>query len=546
MANRFLNNIRINDSYTFPSTDGSNGQAIITDGAGNLTFGSAIASSADSAESVHISVKNTSGAQILKGTPVYVTGETGNSGKIEVAPADASDSAKMPALGLLESTLSNNGEGFCVQGGLLEGLATATIDGTATTANDNVYVKPGGGLTMTKPTGTGLIQNIAKVARAHASNGTLVVSSILRTNDVPNLTTGKIWVGDGNTVESTVVHLDEFSGRMGIGTDSPEYRLDVSGTTRSNEFISQSEALEVAYIANLGGTNNIGGSGFGSASFAGGEDNEAYGWKSIANGTRNRIGFNGLFGGGDNSAVFGSNNVAMGYNAAAFGVNNVVQGSGSIALGRTNLSSGVASVAAGDGVIASGNHSFACNINNTASGDGAIAGGFDTVASGGYAVSLGINTTATGWASFAMGDNCDATAGRAFATGLNSVASGQSAVVHGNNNVASGTNSFVSGANSTVSGFNSAALGNNLNVTSGAGTAVGVWNLDTGFYKFQVGVGTSELDRKNAFSVSGAGVIIAHVLAESDSYANDSQAGAGGVPVGGLYRNGSIVQIRIT
>jgi hypothetical protein len=229
MANRFLNNITVNDSYTFPSTDGSSGQAIITDGAGNLTFGSATAASADSAESVHISVKNTSGAQILKGTPVYVTGETGNSGKIEVAPADASDSAKMPALGLLESTLSNNAEGFCVQGGLLEGLATDTIDGTSTTANDTVYVKAGGGLTMTKPTGSNLIQNIAKVVRVHASNGSLVVSSILRTNDVPNLPTGKIWVGDGNTTVSDVVYLDESNGRMGIGTTSPGAKLHVTG-----------------------------------------------------------------------------------------------------------------------------------------------------------------------------------------------------------------------------------------------------------------------------------------------------------------------------
>jgi hypothetical protein len=39
MANRFLSNIRINDAYTFPVSDGASGQAIITDGAGNLTFG---------------------------------------------------------------------------------------------------------------------------------------------------------------------------------------------------------------------------------------------------------------------------------------------------------------------------------------------------------------------------------------------------------------------------------------------------------------------------------------------------------------------------
>ena len=245
---KFKSNIEIQASVEAGGSTGSSGQVLSSTGTGVAWINQVdVVSSADSAESIHISVKNTSGAQILKGTPVYVTGETGNSGKIEVAPADASDSAKMPALGLLESTLSNNGEGLCVQGGLLEGLATATIDGTATTANDTVYVKSGGGLTMTKPTGTGLIQNIAKVARAHASNGTLVVSSILRTNDVPNLTTGKIWVGDGNTVESTVVHLDEVNGRMGIGTDSPTLALDVRGTqgSPSSSGTSQTGSLSI-------------------------------------------------------------------------------------------------------------------------------------------------------------------------------------------------------------------------------------------------------------------------------------------------------------
>ena len=38
MANRFLSNIRINDAYTFPASDGNDGQVITTDGAGNLAF----------------------------------------------------------------------------------------------------------------------------------------------------------------------------------------------------------------------------------------------------------------------------------------------------------------------------------------------------------------------------------------------------------------------------------------------------------------------------------------------------------------------------
>jgi len=218
MANRFLNNITINDAYTFPSTDGSNGQAIITDGAGNLSFGSVAAASATSSESTHLNVKNTSGSLIAKGTPVYITGNVGNTNKLEIAPADASSASTMPAVGLLETDLADNGEGFVVQGGFLKDLVTATIDGTSTSSNDTVYVKSGGGLTMTKPTGaSNFIQNIAKVARVHASNGSLVVSSILRANDVPNLSPGKIWVGDGNTIESTVVDIDETNNILTVG-----------------------------------------------------------------------------------------------------------------------------------------------------------------------------------------------------------------------------------------------------------------------------------------------------------------------------------------
>ena len=233
MAVKFKDTININGQYTLPLTDGSDGQVLVTDGAGNLTFSSeSIAGSADSAESTHLNVKNTSGASIAKGTPVYVTGNVGNTDKLEIAPADASNASHMPAIGLLESTLADNGEGFVVQGGLLKGLVTDTIDGSSSTANDTVYVKAGGGLTLTKPTGsTNFIQNIAKVARVHSSNGSLIVSSILRTNDVPNLSTGKIWVGDSNTIESTVVHIDEPNGRVGIGTDSPTELLTLNATT---------------------------------------------------------------------------------------------------------------------------------------------------------------------------------------------------------------------------------------------------------------------------------------------------------------------------
>jgi hypothetical protein len=239
MANRFLSNININDEYTLPGADGTADQIIQTDGAGNLTFVDPSVLSVGESEQVHIACKNTSGVAISKGDPVYITGTVGTSFKIQIAKADASDSAKMPAVGLAETDLGLNAEGFVIVSGVLKNLTTdplSTSDG-APSSNDTVYVKAGGGLTKTKPTGSGnLIQNVGKVGRVNSANaGSLAVSTIMRTNDVPNLTTGKIWVGSPTyTTESTVVHLDETNGRMGIGTTSPGSKLDVKSSSSNS------------------------------------------------------------------------------------------------------------------------------------------------------------------------------------------------------------------------------------------------------------------------------------------------------------------------
>ena len=247
MASRFLSNININDEYTLPSADGSADQIIKTDGAGQLSFVDQSTINAGNAEHVVIYAKNTSGASISKGTPVYITGTVGATDTVEIAPADAGNSAKMPAVGLLDDTLANNAFGYVITGGFMDNITTDPIDGSTPSSNDTVYVKAGGGLTLTKPTGSSnLIQNVAKVGKVSGGNsGSLIVSSILRTNDVPNLTTGKIWVGTANnTTESTVVHLDETNSYMGVGTNNPTQELDVNGNLRlgttGDFYISQS------------------------------------------------------------------------------------------------------------------------------------------------------------------------------------------------------------------------------------------------------------------------------------------------------------------
>jgi len=233
-----LNGIRLNSSLMdYDGDAGTSGQILSSTGdAVNWIDPSALA--VGEAEQVHVACKNTSAVTISKGDPVYITGTVGTSYIIEIAKADASDSAKMPAVGLAETDLAPNAEGYVIVSGVLKNLTTdplSTGDGTPS-SNATVYVKAGGGLTRTKPTGSSnLIQNVGKVGRVNSSNaGSIAVSTIMRTNDVPNLSTGRIWVGSSTyTTESGIVYLDETNGRMGVGTATPgAYKLDVNGATR--------------------------------------------------------------------------------------------------------------------------------------------------------------------------------------------------------------------------------------------------------------------------------------------------------------------------
>jgi hypothetical protein len=160
----------------------------------------------ESAEEVLIQIKNTTGTQLTKGTPVYITGTTGADNILTVGRASATSASTMPAVGLVSSTLDNEAEGFVQVGGFLRLLNTATIDGQTPVANQTVYVKPGGGLTLTKPTGTNLIQNIAKVGRVNSNTGSLIVSSIMRTNDIPNIPQNQFWLGNSSGVPTPTTY----------------------------------------------------------------------------------------------------------------------------------------------------------------------------------------------------------------------------------------------------------------------------------------------------------------------------------------------------
>jgi hypothetical protein len=88
-----------------------------------------------------IQVKNTSGASISAGVPVYATGY---STKTTIAKALPSTSS--PILGLLKNTTANGSDGIVVVAGVMEGVNTQSF-----LAGQVLYVGESGGLTNIRP-----------------------------------------------------------------------------------------------------------------------------------------------------------------------------------------------------------------------------------------------------------------------------------------------------------------------------------------------------------------------------------------------------------
>ena len=139
--------------------------------------------------------RNDTVSTITKGTPVYITGYSNN--RVLIAPAEAGNSAKMPAVGLLDSDIAASSNGHYTILGVAKNLNT-----TGYQVNETLYVGTNGGLTNVRPTGaTTLIQNIGKVVDVGA-NGEILVMGPGRSNDVPNTITARtgLYTNDANGI----------------------------------------------------------------------------------------------------------------------------------------------------------------------------------------------------------------------------------------------------------------------------------------------------------------------------------------------------------
>ena len=152
------------------------------------------------ASATTINARNESGSQIDAGTPVYVTGYSGGGARPLVAPADADDPAKMPALGLALETVATGNNIRVASYGVYENANTGVFS-----EGDELYIDTTAGkLTATRPSGNSTkIQKIGQVLRSHASAGTILIQGAGRSNDIPNLSNLNVFIGNTSGVGTT-------------------------------------------------------------------------------------------------------------------------------------------------------------------------------------------------------------------------------------------------------------------------------------------------------------------------------------------------------
>ena len=207
-------------------------------------------------------VYNNTGVDIAKGKCVHITGAH-NQNVAYIALAKADSQATMPAIGITYDLIPNGTEGLVISYGRATGV---DVPSPTFTEGEKAYVSPttAGEFTATRPTaGTHLVQNIGVVMKTHASNGTIKVTGIGRSNDIPNgvITSDTadvdyVYVDDGNVFKkiapsdlAPVVKSDPYysfiqikpsavdninqAAKSYIGFDT----VDVSGGTASADYV---------------------------------------------------------------------------------------------------------------------------------------------------------------------------------------------------------------------------------------------------------------------------------------------------------------------
>ncbi len=251
-------NLNVATSFTasglnYPSADNGVYSFVQTDGAGNLSL--------QYVKTLYQNIRNMETSSIAIGTPLFVSGSTGDNANVYIA--DASNPNRMPAtLVAGDATLAPSATGKGIILGHIQG-----VDTTGYPAGTEVFVAPGGGWTSTRPTGSATpVQPLGIVTR-EGTNGMGIVLTVPPLN-LPNITTGNVWVGNGNSYPIQIA-TSSLSVASAVSASQAQNAVSASHSVNSDSSISSSFATNALSASHSDYSENSGLlSGTGSGVFA--------------------------------------------------------------------------------------------------------------------------------------------------------------------------------------------------------------------------------------------------------------------------------------
>lgn len=463
-------------TWTLPASNGSSGQALITDGAGNLSWQTFSGGGVDSAH------------YILNLAFPFTETQTANfniSGNAEIRGILRVDSLlETKELSFLNTSAHVTAAGYLYWDGTWTSNRSAGYDSAKYILNRYTPQQIAG-------------FNIA--AGAPAKTADFSEATIL--NDATSSTAGAD--KRGLEIESTGTWNGSNANNDGIhfvvtgGTNN----YDLYGTSGSWQMTSAGALfLGVPLTLASGGTGTWSSGDVNKVLTSNGTSApswQASGGSFIVNGTslQTSANFN-IDGDGQMQTGIdvgtGNSNVGNGYIASAtFGVGLTIAGDYEFVQGLGSLAAGTYAVAFGDSTQAGGNYSFSGGQGTIANGDWSVAMGDSTIATGNYATAFGHNANAGGTSSLATGKGTIASGLNSTAMGLNTIAGDAQSTAMGNGTSAGGLNSTAMGQGSSAGGNQSTAMGYQTHASNDQATTMGTSTTASGNSSTAMGISTT-------------------------------------------------------
>lgn len=319
----------------------------------------------------------------------------------------------------------------------------------------------------------------------------------------------------GNKAERSLYQDDKID----LGGNSSKQHGIYSASIGTKTLASGSNSIAVGDAAHAEGLNS---SSFGNGTYAIAESSHAEGqgtsiteeakyahaegWATKARGVAAHAEGYDNYAATDYSHVEGQKTVASGLRGHAEGMHTSASGENSHAEGYFTIASGENSHAEGKSILIPGGDDISIALQ--AKGEAAHAEGCATKAYGIYSHAEGLYAYASGTCSHAEGSNSTASGKYSHAEGMYSIAEGSYSHAEGNNTEAIGDSSHAGGYKSSASAPYSFCHGRELKTVGiEPQAAFGCFNETNNSMLFSIGNGSSDTDRKNAFSINKSGTM---------------------------------------